>query len=201
MNSLPSGGYKENEMGRFSITVHVKTEADGAGIREMMSKRGFAECSAEDAERTYYLALGGNGWATLASDRYRDGMSGYEDAEELAAALKTAAVVAEVADSDFATLKLYLPDGSMDVLWVGDPSGYGIDNPPKPKRSRWETLIPDDEAWERFIGIAEKDNVFVEDTLYELAPVLGIKPEYICADHRDFTENEDCKATVMYFKK
>lgn len=188
-------------MGRFSITVQVKTKVDDAGIREMMSKRGFAECSAEDADRTYYLALGGSSWATLASDGYSDGMSGYNDAEMLAVELNTAAVVVEVADSDFATLKLYLPDGSMDVVWVGDPSGYGINNPPKPKRSCWETLITDDEAWERFIGIAEKDNVFVEDTLYELAPVLGIDPEYICADNRDFAENECGNVKVMYFKK
>lgn len=192
-------------MGRFSITVHIKTKADGAGFidlfRDMMSKRGFAECSADETERTYFLAFGGGGWATLASERYRDSISGYEDAEKLAAALKTAAVVAEVVDSDFATLKLYLPDGSTDVVWVGDASGYGIDNPPKPKCSLWETLITEDEAWERFCGIAEKDNVFVEDTLYEIATVPGIAPEYICADYRDFIENEDYKATSMYFKK
>lgn len=192
-------------MGRFSITVQVKTKADGAGFidlfRDMMSKRGFAECSADEAELTYFLAFGGNGWATLASERYRDGNSGYDDAEKLAADLKTAAVVVEVADSDFATLKLYLPDGSMDVVWVGDASGYGIDNPPKPKRSLWVTLIPEDEAWERFCGLAKEDYIFVEDTLYDIAPVLGIAPEYICADNRDFTENEYDKVTAVYFKK
>lgn len=192
-------------MGRFSITVQVKTKADDAGFidlfRDVMSKRGFAECSADEAELTYFLAFGGGGWATLASERYRDSISGYEDAEKLAAALKTAAVVAEVVDSDFATLKLYLPDGSMDVVWIGDASGYGIDNPPKPKRSLWETLITTDEDWERFCGIAEKDNVFVEDTLYEIAPVPGISPKYICADYRDFIENEYDKVTAVYFKK
>ena len=189
-------------MGRFSITVHVKTKADNAGFidlfRDMMSKRGFAECSADEAERTYLFAFGGGGWATIASEWYR-GTSGYDDAEKLAAELKTAAVVAEVVDSDFATLKLYLPDGSMNVVWIGDASGYGIDNPPKPERSLWETLITTDEDWERFCGIAEKDNVFVEDTLYEIAPVPGIAPEYICADDRDLIENEDCKA--VYFKR
>ncbi|MBD5384298.1 MAG: hypothetical protein HDR72_04800 [Ruminococcaceae bacterium] len=191
-------------MGRFSITVHVKTKDNGAGFidlfRDIMSKRGFAECPADEAEMTYFLAFGGGGWATLASERYMDSGSGYDDAEKLAAELKTAAVVAEVVDSDFATLKLYLSDGSMDVVLIGDASGYGIDNPPKPKRSLWETLITTDEDWERFCGIAQKGSVFVEDTLYEIAPVPGIASKYICADYRDFTENEDYKATAMYFK-
>ena len=192
-------------MGRFSTTVQVKTKADSAEFidlfHDMMSKSGFAECSADEAELTYFLAFGGGGWATLASERYRDGFSGYDDAEKLAADLKTAAIVVEVVDSDFATLKLHLPDDVKDVVWVGDASGYGIDNPPKPKRSLWETLITEDEAWERFCGIAQKDNVFVEDTLYEIASVPGIAPEYICADYRDFIENEYDKVTAVYFKK
>lgn len=192
-------------MGRFSTTVQVKTKSDGAEFidlfRDLMSKRGFAECSADEAELTYFLAFGGGGWVTLASERYRYGFSGYDDAEKLAADLKTAAVVVEVVDSDFATLKLHLPDDGKDVVWVGDASGYGIDNPPKPKRSLWATLITEDEAWERFCGIAEEDNIFVEDTLYEIAPVLGIVSDYICADNRDFIENEYDKVTALCFKK
>lgn len=188
-------------MGRFSVSVQVKANVDDAVIREMMSKRGIAECSVEDTDRTYCIAPGGNGWTTLASDRFRGGTSGYDDAAALAARLNTAAVVVEVVDSDFATLKVYLPDGKMDVVWVGDASGYGIDNPPKPERSLWETLITDDAAWEQFCEIAGKENVFVEDTLCELAPVLGITPQLICVDDRDFAENEYDNIKVIYFKK
>lgn len=192
-------------MGRFSTTVQVKTKADGAEFidlfRDLIIKKGYAECSEDEADLTYFLAFGGGVWATLASGRYTDGSSGYDDATMLAEELKTAAVVVEVVDSDFATLKVHLPDDGKNVVWIGDASGYGIDNPPKPKRSFWETLLTEGETWEHFCEIAAKSDVFVEDTLGELAPVLGIAPNLICGDHRDFLENEYDGVTALYFKK
>lgn len=192
-------------MGRFSITVQVKTKADGTEFidlfRDLIIKKGYAECFEDEAELTYFLAFGGGGWATLASERYTDGISGYDDAIKLAEELKTAAVVVEVVDSDFATLKLHLPDDSKNIVLIGDASGYGIANPPNPKRSFWETLLTEGETWEHFCDIATKRNVFVEDTLGALAPVLGIAPNLICEDHRDFLENEYDGITALYFKK
>ncbi len=195
-------------MGRFSATVHIKDNAGKMRVIntfcEVMKKRGFVPCSEDEAALSYLLAFGDGGWVTLANEEYKDNsQKAYDDSREMAAALKTSAFSVEVVDSDFAILKLSDPNGGEDEAVVGDGSGYGIEEPTRGERQYWEKLLADGKTWEQFSETAAKNEVFVEDTLAELAGVLGIEPYFICADHDEVSEksDENKNITAFYFKK
>lgn len=190
-------------MGRFSTTVHVKNNVDRMRFvntfSDVMKKRGFVPCSEDEAARSYLFAFG-ESWVTLANEEYRDNpQKAYDDTREMAAALKTGAFSVEVVDSDFATLTL----NNGDCVIVGDGSGYGIEEPERGTRECWEPVLADGKTWEVFSETVEKDGVFVEDTLGELAVVLGMDSYYICADFDDVSEKADGgnNVTAFYFKK
>lgn len=190
-------------MGRFSTTVHVKNNVDRMRFvntfSDVMKKRGFVPCSEDEAAQSYVFAFG-ESWVTLANEEYRDNpQKAYDDTREMAAALKTGAFSVEVVDSDFATLTL----NNGDCVIVGDGSGYGIEEPERGTRECWEPVLADGKTWEVFSETVEKDGVFVEDTLGELAVVLGMDSYYICADFDDVSEKADGGNSVIafYFKK
>lgn len=190
-------------MGRFSTTVHVKNNVDRMRFvntfSDVMKKRGFVPCSEDEAAQSYLFAFG-ESWVTLANEEYRDNpQKAYDDTREMAAALKTGAFSVEVVDSDFATLTL----NNGDCVIVGDGSGYGIEEPERGTRECWEPVLADGKTWEVFSETVEKDGVFVEDTLGELAVVLGMDSYYICADFDDVSEKADDNnnVVVFYFKK
>lgn len=187
-------------MGRFSTTVQIKNKTDRAGFRnlfcDVMKKRGFVPCAEDEAALSYALAFSEGGWVTLASEDYRDNpKKAQDDLKYLADGLKTSAFSVEVADSDFAILSL----NSGDTVIVGDGSGYGIEEPSRGNRKHWEPLLAIGKAWEQFTEIVEKDSAFVEDTLSELAVILGISPELICAECSELSDTEN--AVQLYFKK
>ncbi len=195
-------------MGRFSTTVHIKNNADREGFIgsfcEVMKKRGFVPCGEGEAALSYLLVFGEGGWVTLANEEYKDTpQKAYDDSREMAAALKTSAFSVEVVDSDFALLKLSNPNGGEDEVVVGDGSGYGIEDAPKGDRKCWEPLLAEGGTWEQLSEIREKREVFVEDALWNAAPVLGIAPGYMTADHRELSENsgEDENIRGFFFKK
>lgn len=190
-------------MSRFSTTVHIKNDVDRMRFVntfcDVMKKRGFVPCSEDETAQSYLFAFG-EGWVTLANEEYKDNpQKAYDDIREMAAALKTSVFSVEVVDSDFATLTL----NNGDCVIVGDGSGYGIEEPERVTRECWEKLLADGNTWEQFSETAEKDNVFVEDTLGELAEILGIEPYYICADFDEVSEKADGGNSVVtfYFKK
>ncbi len=195
-------------MGRFSTTVHIK---DNAGrmrfintFCEVMKKRGFVPCPEDEAAMSYLLAFNEGGWVTLANEEYKDNpQKAYDDSRQIAAALKTSAFSVEVVDSDFALLKLSGPDGGEDEVVVGDGSGYGIEEPTRGTKQLWHPLLAEGKTWEQFSETAAKNEVFVEDTLAELAEVLGIEPYYICADFDEVSDkaDENKNITAFYFKK
>ncbi|MDE7193050.1 MAG: hypothetical protein K2O14_03670, partial [Oscillospiraceae bacterium] len=115
-------------MGRFSSTVQIKGSADKVKdqLCEVMKKRGFVSCQEDEASLSYLLAFG-EGWATLASEKYRnDPKQADEDARQLAEGMNTRCFSVEIVDSDFAILKLF-GGGHSDEVIVGDGSGYGIE--------------------------------------------------------------------------
>lgn len=195
-------------MGRFSTTVQIK---DNVGrmkfinsFCEVMKKSGLVPCSEDEASLSYLLAFGECGWVTLANEEYKDNpQKAYDDSQQMASALKTSAFSIEVVDSDFALLKLCDSNGSEDEVIVGDGSGYGIEEPTRGERQYWEKLLADGKTWEQFSEAAAKNEVFVEDTLAELAEVLGIEPYYIYADFDEVSEkaDENKNITAFYFKK
>lgn len=187
-------------MGRFSTTVQIKNNIDRSSFInsfcDVMKKRGFVPCVENEAALSYALAFSEDGWVTLASEDYRDNpKKAQDDLKYLADGFKTSAFSVEVVDSDFAILSL----NSGDTVIVGDGSGYGIEDPSRGNRKYWESLLASGKAWEQFTEIVEKNSTFVEETLSELAVVLGILPEHICADFSELSDSEN--VALMYFKK
>ena len=196
-------------MGRFSTTVQIKNNTDRAGFisafNDVMAKRGFVPCSEDEAAKSYLLAFSEGGWVTVSSDSYTDNpATTQDDTQRFANEMKTSAFIVEVVDSDFAILMLY--GEKTDEVIIGDGSGYGIEDAPKGNRECWEHILAEDKTWEKLSEIWGKDEVFVEDVLWKSAPVLGINPEFMCADFRDFSEKgenskNDRNITAFYFKK
>ena len=190
-------------MGRFSTTVHIKNNVDRMRFvntfSDVMKKRGFVPCSEDEAAQSYLFAFG-EGWVTLANEEYKDNpQKAHDDVQQIAAALKTSAFSVEVVDSDFATLTL----NNGDCVIVGDGSGYSIEEPERGTRECWEPVLADGKTWEQFSETAAKDGTFVEDTLGELAVVLGIDLYCICADFDEVMNKADSNNNVVafYFKK
>lgn len=187
-------------MGRFSTTIQIKNNNDRSSFInsfcDVMKKRGFVPCVENEAALSYALAFSEGGWVTLASEDYRDKpKKAQDDLKYLADGLKTSAFSVEVVDSDFAILSL----NGGDTVIVGDGSGYGIEEPSQGNRKYWEPLLANGRAWEQFTEIAQKDSTFVEETLSELAVILGISPELICAEYSELSDTE--KAVQLYYKK
>ena len=192
-------------MGRFSTTVQVKTSAERtrfvSSFCGVMKKRGLAPCSVDEAAQSYLLAFG-RGWVTLASGEYNGNpQKACDDARDIAAALKTSVFSVEVVDSDFALLKLCDSNGGRDEVIVGNGAGYGIEEPTRGTQALWLPLLAGGGTWEQFAETAAKNAAFAEDTLAELAEILGIEPRYICADFDDIAEKADGNVTAVYFKK
>lgn len=198
-------------MGRFFSSVQIKNN----GSREqfvksfcnLMKKRGLAACSEDEASVSYILAFSESGkWVTLTSEKYGDAPNRVKtDARQTAAEMKTSSFCMEVVDSDFALLQLYKNSSAADTVIVGDGSGYGFDgdDSKKGKRECWEELLAPGKTWEQLSEKWNKDEVFVEDALYEAASVLGIEPKYMVSDHEDLSgmADKDTNVVPMFFKK
>lgn len=198
-------------MGRFFSSVQIKNN----GSREqflksfcnVMKKRSFVPCSEEESSVSYILAFSESGkWVTLTCEAYRDDTNrGKTDAKQTAAEMKTSSFGMEVVDSDFAVLELYKDSSAADTVIVGDGSVYGFDgdNYQKGKRECWEELLVSGKTWEQLSVIWNKNEVFVEDALYEAASVLGIEPKYMVSDYEDLNgmADKDTNVVPMFFKK
>ena len=183
-------------MGRFSTNINVKCADFADKFTEIMKKRGYETCTEDYATLSYVIAQG-QFWATLAEKNYNsDIRMTLDDTKFIAKELNTPAFMVEVVDSDFAMIKL----NGTEVI-VGDGSGYGIENAPKPDRTLWEPLVTNG-TFERLTEIWQTHEVFVEDALAKSAPLLGIEPQFIMADYREILDMSDgANITRLYFKK
>ena len=197
-------------MGRFFSLVQIKNncgrEQFVRSFCDAMKKRDLVPCSEEESSVSYILAFSQSGkWVTLASDKYRDDPKQVRnDAQQTAAEMKTSSFGMEVVDSDFALLELYKDRSAADTVIVGDGSGYGFDgnNSKKGKQECWEELLASGKTWEQLSEIWNKDEVFVEDTLYEAASVLGIEQKYMASDHENLIgmADKDVNVVSLFFK-
>lgn len=197
-------------MGRFFSSVQIKyncgREQFVKSFCDVMQKRDLVPCSEEESSVCYILAFSQSGkWVTLASDKYRDDPEQVKnDARQTAAEMKTSSFGMEVVDSDFALLELYKDQSAADTVIVGDGSGYGFDgnDSRKGKQECWEELLASGKTWKQLCEIWNKDEVFVEDTLYEAASVLGIEQKYMVSDHEDLIgmADKDTNVVSLFFK-
>ena len=186
-------------MGRFFSLVQIKNNGSREqflkAFCDVMKKRSFVPCSEEESSVSYILAFSESGkWVTLTCEAYRDDTNRVKtDAKQTATEMKTSSFSMDVVDSDFAVLELYKDSSAADTVIVGDGSGYGFDEgtSKKGKRDCWEQLLASGKTWEQLSEKWNKDGVFVEDTLYEAASVLGIEPKYMVSDYEDFESEAD----------
>lgn len=195
-------------MGRFFSSVHIKNnnskEQFVKSFCNVMKKRDLVTCSEDEASISYILAFSESGkWVTLTSEVYRDSPKQVKnDAKQTAAEMKTSSFSMDVIDSDWAYIELHIGEDVHDTVIVGR-SEFSDDDPPKGRRECWEQLLASGKTWEQLSEIWNKNEVFVEDALYEAASMLGIDPKYMVSDYEDFNSaaDEDTNIVPLFFKK
>ena len=195
-------------MGRFFSSVHIKNNGSKEqfvrSFCNVMKKRDLVMCSEDEASISYILAFSESGkWVTLTSDVYRDNPKQVkDDAQQTAAEMKTSSFSMDVVDSDWAYIELYAGTDIHDTVIVGR-SEFPEKQPPKGRRECWEQLLVSGKTWEQLSEIWNKNEVFVEDALYEAASMLGIEPKYMVSDYEDFNSaaGEDTNVVSLFFKK
>ena len=193
-------------MGRFLSSVQIKNNVSREqfikAFGDVMKKRSLVPCSKEEASIGYILAFSANdGWVTLTSEVHRDNPKQLkDDARQIAADLKTSSFSMEVADSDWAYIELYTGADIHDTVVVGR-SELDEEHSPKGREECWKQLLASGKSWEQLSEIWNKNEVFVEDALYEAAAMLGIEPKYMVSDCEDFnsTTDEDTNVAQLFF--
>lgn len=186
-------------MGKFFTALHIKSKCKDQFIKtftQLMKKDGYVPCSEDEAAISYAAAFSEGGWVTLSNGD--DSVSELTKlSAKIARDMKTSCFTTEEVDSDFAILELHTPNGRISRIVVGDGEGYGVEKAPF-SADDWKPLFQNGDI-EQFLAVIGQNRTFVEDILSELAVVLGILPEYICADYSELSDAEN--AAQLFFKK
>lgn len=169
---------------------------------QKMLKEGYVICDSDESEISYILRFADScKWVTVISDAYEQGNQfAQTDTGRIAKMLKTACISTTVIDSDCAILDLY--DGSgkkADSLIIGRADDYFGDDIPQPSEELWKPFLSSATTWEQFSDIQNEDNTFVEDSLKELAPMIGMDDQNILLSADEAHEDE--QTVFLYFKK
>jgi len=201
-------------MGAFFTTIQIKIPCpvQSEQFRNMLckyyEKKGLVPAAEEDAEFSCWVAVSETGkWATLGCGGYDLG-SVYSDVPEIAKALNTHCILTNIIDSDVLCLELFGPtDGQRDTISIGlvDNEGrmdYGLTFSTGNQRL-WEPLLAAGESWEQFTAICNTRHTFMEDALYDLAPLFGMDSgnvtySYNCSE--EVPSNEP-NVITLYLKK
>lgn len=188
-------------MGSFYSNIQVKNDRGRDGFIEALNNHllsaNYEKCGVDEAELSYRLAFS-EGWVTFVRSEYRDQPDVLEkEAKNISAVFKTKAFTTTVVDSDFAELSLYDNGDRTDYVVIGQGDAYGLDeNPADP--ALWKPLLKSGTAFEELSAVWETDEVFCEDALYKSAPLFGIKPKFMVADHREL---DDDNSVLLCFRK
>jgi len=202
-------------MGAFFSTIQIKIPcpAEPEQFRELLcryyEKNGLVSAAEEDAELTYWVAVSETGkWATLGCGGYDPG-SVYSDVPEIAKDLNTHCILTNVIDSDVLCLELFGPaDDQRDSICIdclgteGHLMDYGLTFTTGNQRL-WAPLLAAGVSWEQFKAICYTGHTFMEDALYDIAPLFGMDPENVtyscncCGEVSPSVPN----VITLYFKK
>ncbi len=175
-----------------------------------MAEDGYVTWDSDESELSYILRFADScKWVTITSESYEQGnQTSQKDTGRIAKMLGTTCVNTVVIDSDCAILELYDKSGKKaDTLAIGRADDYFGDDIPKPSEKVWKPFLSNGSTWNRFIEICSADEVFVEDSLSELAPVIGMDSANILFSAEDAEEDENnirlgfAKTTVKKEKK
>lgn len=181
-------------MGRFftSTQIYNPGQPDRDGFKayfcEKMKNEGYQVCEADGAELSYVLAFADNcKWVTITSEEYEtDNRIAKADAARFAKILKTTCVNTVVGDSDYAVLDLYDESGKKaDSLILGRADDYFGDNIPQPAEKLWSQFLSSGSTWEQVIKVINTEDVFVEESLAKLAPLISMDTDNITFSTED----------------
>jgi hypothetical protein len=194
-------------MGRFLSTIQlqnrkqINNEQFAKILSRHMKKNGFVPATEKDSQISYSFAFSGNSeWITLSSPAYQSELE-LRDVQSLAKTMKTIGIITNILDSDMATLSFFSTSGERkDTVVVGRPD-YEYEEKIMGQPKYWKPLLDDSFSWEQLLEIWNKDEVFVENLLSEMAPVFGMDSFCVCTDYADW-EHDSPKsgATTMHFK-
>ena len=168
-----------------------------------MAEEGYITCDSDECEISYILRFADNcKWVTITSEAYEQGNeTSKEDTSRIAKMLGTTCVNTVVIDSDCAILELYNKSGEKaDMFTIGRADDYFGDDIPHPSEKIWKSFLSENSSWEQFIEICNSDEVFVEDELLKLAPIIGMDVYNITFAAEDADE-DDQNTFFLDFKK
>ncbi|WP_295073036.1 hypothetical protein [Ruminococcus sp.] len=142
-----------------------------------MAEEGYIPCDDDESELSYILKFADNcNWVTITSESYGQGNAeSKKDTGRLAKMLGTVCVNTVCIDSDCAILELYDKNGKKaDTFTIGRADDYFGDDIPQPSEKIWKSFLSKDSSWEQFTQICSSDEVFVEDGVSKLAPIIGM---------------------------
>ena len=168
-----------------------------------MAEEGYIACDGDECELSYILRFADNcKWVTITSEAYEEGNEiSKKDTSRLAKMLGTTCVNTVVIDSDCAILELYDKSGEKaDMLTIGRADDYFDDDIPHPSEKIWKSFLSENSSWEQFMEICNCDEVFVEDELQKLAPIIGMD---VCNITFAAEDADECDQNTVFldFKK
>ena len=168
-----------------------------------MAEEGYIACDGDECELSYILRFADNcKWVTITSEAYEEGNEiSKKDTSRLAKMLGTTCVNTVVIDSDCAILELYDKSGEKaDMLTIGRADDYFYDDIPHPSEKIWKSFLSENSSWEQFMEICNCDEVFVEDELQKLAPIIGMD---VCNITFAAEDADECDQNTVFldFKK
>lgn len=190
-------------MGKFFTALHLKSNSKDQFVKmfaQLMKKDGYVPCSEDEAALSYAAAFSEGGWVTLSNGDDSVGELTKLSAK-IASDMKTSCFTAETVDSDFAILELHAPSGRTSRIVVGDGEGYGVEKAPF-SADDWKPLFQNGDI-EQFLAAIGQNDVFVEDTLYDIGRILGITPAVMtwCYDEFEEEVEQDGNVILLSFRK
>ena len=167
-----------------------------------MAEEGYVTCDSDESEFSYILRFADNcKWVTITSEAYEQGNEvSKKDTGRIAKMLGAPCVNTVVIDSDCAILELYDKNGKKaDMFTIGRADDYFGDGNPQPSEKVWKPFISKESSWEQFTQVCGSDEVFIEDGLSKLAPIIGMNSYNITFSAEDADEI-DTSCAFLDFK-
>jgi len=192
-------------MGMTFTTIQIqnrnqlKPEQFIKGLSTYMKANNFVPATEEDAEASFELTFSKDRrWVSfcLPENEYC-GKEAIETAQEIAKAIKSTCITADVIDSDFVEINLFNEIGQ-DKVYVGTP--YGMEPETKQRNlDFWKPLLVENYTLEQLQEIWNGDYIFKEEALLKMAPLLGLDKELMAESPK--IKPEDFDTLTLHLKK
>ncbi|MCL2020396.1 MAG: hypothetical protein FWG70_11680 [Oscillospiraceae bacterium] len=174
-----------------SMQVKNKLKAEPQLFKKALckyfEKKGFVCTDEDNSQFSYRLVFSDKSdWVILNSPEYEPGAGAKnirEDADGIAKTLKTHCITTSVWDSDFIELELFGSTAAKrDSVVIGRHVAEDFPTP-KGNPEHWESLLENGATWEQLSEVFNSDHTFIEDSLSDIAPLLGMDGGHVTADY------------------